>query len=44
MECDTGYTVEEITAHLRDLSVYGRVWATGLTPADAPGAVDLTRP
>ncbi|MEU3371348.1 TetR/AcrR family transcriptional regulator [Streptomyces sp. NPDC006711] len=44
VECDTGYAAEEITAHLRDLSVYGRVWATGLTPADAPGALDLARP
>ncbi|MGX1516362.1 TetR/AcrR family transcriptional regulator [Streptomyces collinus] len=41
VENDTGYTAEQITAHLRDLSVYGRVWATGLTPVDAPGAVDL---
>ncbi|GAB1332030.1 TetR/AcrR family transcriptional regulator [Streptomyces sennicomposti] len=41
VENDTGYSAEEITAHLRDLSVYGRVWATGLTPADAPGALDL---
>ncbi|AKJ11043.1 TetR family transcriptional regulator [Streptomyces incarnatus] len=42
VENDTGYSAEEITAHLRDLSVYGRVWATGLTPLDAPGALDLT--
>ncbi|MFE1198554.1 TetR/AcrR family transcriptional regulator [Streptomyces olivaceoviridis] len=42
VETDTGYSAEEITAHLRDLSVYGRVWATGLTPLDAPGALDLT--
>ncbi|MFM9371705.1 TetR/AcrR family transcriptional regulator [Streptomyces sp. Da 82-17] len=40
VESDTGYTAEQITAHLRDLSVYGRVWATGLTPLDAPGAGD----
>ncbi|MFF6901073.1 TetR/AcrR family transcriptional regulator [Streptomyces hydrogenans] len=42
VENDTGYGAAEITAHLRDLSVYGRVWATGLTPSDAPGALDLT--
>lgn len=42
VENDTGYAAAEITAHLRDLSVYGRVWATGLTPSDAPGALDLT--
>ncbi|MEU6167094.1 TetR/AcrR family transcriptional regulator [Streptomyces tanashiensis] len=42
VENDTGYTAAEITAHLRDLSVYGRVWATGLAPSDAPGALDLT--
>ncbi|MFC9386757.1 TetR/AcrR family transcriptional regulator [Streptomyces venezuelae] len=42
VENDTGYSAAEITAHLRDLSVYGRVWATGLTPSDAPGALDLT--
>ncbi|MGW2649946.1 TetR/AcrR family transcriptional regulator [Streptomyces sp. NPDC001393] len=42
VEHDTGYSAEEITAHLRDLSVYGRVWATGLTPLDAPGALDPT--
>ncbi|MFF8281228.1 TetR/AcrR family transcriptional regulator [Streptomyces albus] len=41
VENDTGYSAAEITAHLRDLSVYGRVWATGLTPLDAPGALDL---
>ncbi|MEU3003307.1 TetR/AcrR family transcriptional regulator [Streptomyces sp. NPDC007020] len=41
VENDTGYEAAEITAHLRDLSVYGRVWATGLTPSDAPGAFDL---
>jgi len=42
VENDTGYGAAEITAHLRDLSVYGRVWATGLAPSDAPGALDLT--
>ncbi|MFF3839080.1 TetR/AcrR family transcriptional regulator [Streptomyces sp. NPDC001930] len=42
VENDTGYSAAEITAHLRDLSVYGRVWATGLAPSDAPGALDLT--
>ncbi|WP_425578505.1 TetR/AcrR family transcriptional regulator [Streptomyces gulbargensis] len=41
VENDTGYSAADITAHLRDLSVYGRVWATGLTPSDAPGALDL---
>ncbi|NEB41541.1 TetR/AcrR family transcriptional regulator [Streptomyces sp. SID14515] len=40
VEGDTGYTAREITAHLRDLSVYGRVWASGLAPSDAPGALD----
>ncbi|GLF99867.1 TetR/AcrR family transcriptional regulator [Streptomyces yaizuensis] len=42
VENDTGYSAAEITAHLRDLSVYGRVWATGLAPSDAPGAHDVT--
>lgn len=42
VENDTGYSAADITAHLRDLSVYGRVWATGLAPSDAPGASDLT--
>ncbi|MFD3662511.1 TetR/AcrR family transcriptional regulator [Streptomyces sp. NPDC058659] len=42
VENDTGYSAAEITAHLRDLSVYGRVWATGLAPSDAPGALDVT--
>ena len=42
VENDTGYTATDVTAHLRDLSVYGRVWATGLAPSDAPGALDLT--
>ncbi|MCX4723169.1 TetR/AcrR family transcriptional regulator [Streptomyces sp. NPDC090052] len=42
VENDTGYSAAEITGHLRDLSVYGRVWASGLTPSDAPGAVDST--
>ncbi|MEV0123079.1 TetR/AcrR family transcriptional regulator [Streptomyces sp. NPDC050703] len=41
VENDTGYSAADITAHLRDLSVYGRVWATGLAPSDAPGALDL---
>ncbi|MEV7779858.1 TetR/AcrR family transcriptional regulator [Kitasatospora sp. NPDC088351] len=41
VESDTGYSAADITAHLRDLSVYGRVWATGLAPSDAPGALDL---
>lgn len=40
VENDTGYSAVEITRHLRDLSVYGRVWATGLAPGDAPGAQD----
>ncbi|WPW32645.1 TetR/AcrR family transcriptional regulator [Streptomyces atratus] len=40
VENDTGYSAAEITGHLRDLSVYGRVWASGLAPSDAPGAFD----
>lgn len=40
LENDTGYSAEEVTAHLRDLSVYGRAWASGLAPADVPGAAD----
>ncbi|MFD7923470.1 TetR/AcrR family transcriptional regulator [Streptomyces sp. NPDC059740] len=40
VENDTGYSAAEVTGHLRDLSVYGRVWASGLTPSDAPGALD----
>ena len=40
VENDTGYDAVEITRHLRDLSVYGRVWASGLAPGDAPGAMD----
>ncbi|MEU0932545.1 MULTISPECIES: TetR/AcrR family transcriptional regulator [unclassified Embleya] len=40
VEADTGYSATEITTHLRDLSVYGRVWASGLAPADVPGAFD----
>ena len=41
IENDTGYDAVEITRCLRDLSVYGRVWASGLAPGDAPGAMDL---
>ncbi|MEU5239829.1 TetR/AcrR family transcriptional regulator [Streptomyces lydicus] len=40
VENDTGYSAAEITGHLRDLSVFGRVWASGLAPSDAPGAFD----
>jgi AcrR family transcriptional regulator len=37
VEEDTGYGIDEITAHLRDLSAHGRMWATGLDP-DHQGA------
>lgn len=33
---DTGYDAVEITGHVRDLSAYGRVWASGLPPEDQP--------
>lgn len=33
---DTGYSAAEVTRHLRDLSVHGRAWASGLDPADVP--------
>ncbi|MEV8566065.1 TetR/AcrR family transcriptional regulator [Streptomyces sp. NPDC051322] len=42
VENDTGYSAAEATGHLRDLSVYGRVWASGLAPSDALGALDVT--
>ncbi|MCX4675303.1 TetR/AcrR family transcriptional regulator [Streptomyces sp. NBC_01433] len=41
VESDTGYSAAEVTGYLRDLSVYGRVWASGLAPSDAPGALDI---
>ncbi|MDT0278022.1 TetR/AcrR family transcriptional regulator [Blastococcus goldschmidtiae] len=34
---DTGYDAEEITGYVRDLSAYGRVWASGL-PLGHPSA------
>ena len=40
VENDTGYTAQEVTAHLRDLSVHGRVWASGLEPQDVAGTPD----
>jgi AcrR family transcriptional regulator len=33
---DTGYSVTEVTGHLRDLSAYGRAWASGLPPEQPP--------
>lgn len=36
VENDTGYSVTEVTRYLRDLSVHGRAWASGLDPADVP--------
>lgn len=37
---DTGYDTEEITGYVRDLSAYGRVWASGLPPGHQPAAPD----
>jgi AcrR family transcriptional regulator len=36
VDTDTGYDTTEITAHLRDLSAHGRVWASGLPPEHQP--------
>ena len=36
VENDTGYSAVEVTRHLRDLSVHGRAWASGLDPAELP--------
>lgn len=37
---DTGYDLDEITGYVRDLSAYGRVWASGLPSGHQPAAPD----
>lgn len=40
LENDTGYSAEQVTAHLRDLAAYGRAWASGVAAGAAPEARD----